>query len=176
MKIGLATPIDPRAFEQENELHLIGIVVHRNFPEPQLVDEIIQKGLARFGESAVWYYAETDKALGERLERNGAQAVALPLNPHWKYEDIRGSTMRWMRQRGGWIWTVVGRQVDDRKKMRDIELRRCDEVVVFLPESATSIWAEWKGDPILDTDHVHLIRRGAAALKRHRKGRKPAGA
>lgn len=166
----------PHTRGQPNELRLIGIIVHRNFPEPQLVDEWIAKGVARWGDDGVWYYLESDRALGERLERAGANALALPLNPHWKYALASGPSpkMAWVRQRGKWVWTLVYHERDDSKKMRLSELRNgLDDVLVFMPESNT----DWDDAA---NEHLFLIKRGAKRKRKasttRRTGRKPVGA
>lgn len=158
MERGLATLLETPG-EHPHRAHdnrIIALHVHQGFPEMQLAEETVRRGLARWGESAVWVVAETDRVTCDLLARLEVAAVYLPLNPHWTWEDIRGSRMKWIKRRKEWIWTVEGQKADHRRLMRDREiLRDADDILVFLPVGSSSWW-----DTHADRDNVHIIRRG----------------
>jgi len=166
MERGLATHLDQHdGADHPHRAHdnrIVALYLHQGFPEMQLAEETIRRGVARFGESAVWVVPETDKTACDLLARLEVEAVRLPLNPHWKYPLSDGAKIGWFKHKRRWVWGLQWRERDDRKMMRDGEvLTGADDILVFIPEGSGSWW-----DKHADDERVHLIRRGKLKKRR----------
>lgn len=129
---------------------VLGIIVHRNFPEPSLVETTIRRGMMKHP-GALWVCADNDKLTSAILEDLGLTYLTLGLNPYWKY-------------------TKDEQARDSRREVRDQELRRlCDELLVFVP-TGSAAHKEWEGRHPLP--QVHVIPRGKPKAKttKRRKG------
>lgn len=124
----------------------VGVVAAHDFPEPDLLVEVIQSGLEREGK-IVWVAKERDSIVKSSLERCGIVPVLAKLNPYWK-----------------------GETYDRRDDVRVSEmLNRCDRVLVFTTPTNKTL-ADFL-DPLW-SKKVKVITRGAALTKHpYRKGK-----
>ena len=155
MADGVRTQI---AGEYEAPKGVIGIVVAPKFPDPQIIRDKIEEGIARVSPDAVWVIREkrqTNHAVNaawETLEAHGIEPMLAPLTPAWK-----------------------GEKYDLRRAWRDAEMHSyCERIVVF-HDITSHVTAEFADRKDRSPAKVFVIERGKKKTPRARKGRKPVG-
>ena len=145
---GLATAISPSYGEAAPRENLvIGIVASKSFEDVGFIEQTVRRGLAVHPD-AVWVRGETDTVARGIFESIGLDHVALPLNPYWK----------------------TGESFDARRTMRDVEMLKCDHLLVFQKPGATSAWTDRAKAGVHKS--LRLVEHGEKP-KRARKGRTP---
>jgi hypothetical protein len=140
-----------RADAPAPENAVLGIVRQGTFPEPQLLEETIRRGMMRHP-GALWVTNERDKETIALFEKFGLEYVTLGLHPFWKVEKD-----------------------DHRQAWRRHTFLLCDELLVFQPTGSASEWTRLLKDKVKYGIHgqLHVIERGKPKPKKRRKGRKP---
>lgn len=116
---GLCQMLDPAyGPRHEAENLVIGIVVHRRFADVAFVEQTVRNGIAA-NPTAVWVRCDTDTITRDVFDRIGIEHVVLPLNAYWKSGSY-----------------------DGRRTMRDVEMLKCDHLLVFQGAGSTSDWNE----------------------------------
>ena len=134
----------------------VGVIVSKNFPEPEHVIDTLRRGIEKFPEM-FFVVRETDRHTRELLTIAGLEdrVLLMPLIPCWK-----------------------GERYDSRRAWRDHTIRDgCRHVLLFRKtgEKSTDEWLpqSWWQEKDWPT---RLIERGSKPRKRARKGRVPVGA
>jgi len=141
--------------EWEPPRGVIGIVVAKNFPDPELIREKIEEGIARVAPDTVWVMRNPRK-------KNDAMTVAWDvLEEHGIEPLLADSNTKYWGAGSSW---------------RDNELMNtCERVIVFHDTSSPTVT-----EVFVSKQHtvakIFKIERGKAKPKPRKKGRKPTGA
>lgn len=133
---------------------VVGIVVAAKFPEPELIREKLEEGIARVGPDTVWVMRSPRKrgdaisVAWDVLEEHGIEPVLAPSNTAFWSTNAR-------------MW-------------RDAELfSTCERLIVF--HDISSNVTEYFIEKEYTSCKVFKIERGKKKAARPRKGRKPTG-
>lgn len=141
-------------FDYQPPNGVIGVIVAQKFPEPDLIREKLEEGLARVAPETVWVLREAPKAnhavsvAWDTLRANGIEPFLAPLLPFFARKGDGG--------------------YDLRRSWRDAELRTtCERIIVFhdVSSNVTAEWTTARGPA-----KIFVIERG----KKKRAVRKPA--
>lgn len=148
--------------EWERPSGVIGVIVAQKFPEPELIREKLEEGLARVAPGTVWVLREAAKSnhavtvAWDTLRDHGVEPFLAPLLPYFTRRDGREAVY------------------DHRRAWRDAELRlTCERIIVFHDSSSnvTAGWSESRGPA-----KIFVIERGKKKKRAPARGRKPVGA
>lgn len=146
--IGLRTPVGEKGGVRAREVGenpVIGVIATKNFEHVDFVRSTIERG-SQANPGALWVRTETDSVAGKVFDDLDLPYVSLPLNPHWKGEGY-----------------------DLRRTMRDVEMLRCDHLLVFQNPGATGQWKDRLDSGLHDC--LRVVEHGDPK-KRAKRGRK----
>jgi hypothetical protein len=163
---------------------VIGIVVAQKFPEPKLIREKLEEGIARVSPETVWVMRDAERKghaanfAWQTFKANGIEPFLAPLSPGMKSEGVHIAYDVETRKPS----ITIG-AYDLRAASRDIEMRMtCERIVVFHDKSS-NVTAEWidycedrkehPGDGSHCIAKVYVVERGKVKTKKYRKGKAP---
>jgi hypothetical protein len=164
----------------ERPTGVIGVVVAQKFPEPTLIREKLEEGIARVHPATVWVLRDAERKnhavnyAWQTFKSHGIEPFLAPLAPGMKSKGISVYNEQTGEDE------IIG-AYDLRAASRDIEMRMtCERIIVFHDKSS-NITAEWldycedrkehPGDGSHCIAKIYVVERGKVAVKKYRKGK-----